>query len=83
MHHLFTGRLVTGCIHFLNQTLIDAYTKKQTTVETATYGFEFVAAHTQIIKLRALLQYLGVPLRDQSYMFGDNQALVDQQFNFA
>jgi hypothetical protein len=38
MHDLVTGKLVTGCIHFLNQTPIDTYTKKQTTVETATYG---------------------------------------------
>jgi hypothetical protein len=44
MHDLVTGRLVTGCIHFFNQTPIDVYTKKQATVETATYGFEFVAA---------------------------------------
>jgi hypothetical protein len=56
------------------------YTKKQTTVETATYGSEFVAACTcteQIIKLWTLVRYLGVPLCDQSYMFGDNQAVVN------
>jgi hypothetical protein len=80
MHDLVTGKSVTGCIHFFNQTPIDAYTKKQATVETATYGSEFVAARTcteQIIELRTLLRYLGVPLRDQSYMFGDNQAVVN------
>jgi hypothetical protein len=31
----------------------------------------------QIIELRTLLQYLGVPLHDQCYMFGDNQAVVN------
>jgi hypothetical protein len=48
-------------------------------METATYGSEFVAALTcteQIVELRILLCYLGVPIQDQSYMFGDNQAVV-------
>jgi hypothetical protein len=79
MHDMVSGKSVTGCIHFINQTPIDSYSKKQATVETATYGSEFVAARTcteQIIELRILLRYLGVPIRDQSYMFGDNQAVV-------
>ena len=64
-HDLATGRAVTGVLHFLNQTPIDWYTKKQETVETATYGSEFAAARTaiqQIAGLRQALQYLGVPL---------------------
>ena len=79
MHDMISGKSVTGCVHFLNQTPVDAYSKKQATVETATYGSEFVAARTcteQIIELRTLLRYLGVPIREQSYMFGDNQAVV-------
>ena len=66
-------------MHFLNQTPIDAYTKRQSTVETATYGSEFVAARTavdQIIDIRTTLRYLGVPIRDKSYMFGDNRSVV-------
>jgi hypothetical protein len=58
MHDLVTGKLVTGFIHFSNQTPINMYTKKQTTVETATYGSEFVAACTcteKIIELQTLL----------------------------
>jgi hypothetical protein len=43
-HNLMTGRSVTGALHFLNQTPIDWYSRKQSTVETATYGSEFVAA---------------------------------------
>jgi hypothetical protein len=49
-------------------------------VETATYGSEFVAARTcveQIIDLRTTLRYLGVPIRERSYMFGDNQSVVN------
>ena len=72
-------KLVTAVLHFLNQTPIDAYTKRQSTVETATYGSEFVAARTavdQIIDIRTTLRYLGVPIRDRSYMFGDNRSVV-------
>jgi hypothetical protein len=49
------------------------------TVETATYGSEFVAAKTaveQIQEIRLTLQYMGVPIKGKSYMFGDNQAVV-------
>ena len=47
-HDLATGKAVTAALHFLNQTPIDAFTKRQSTVETATYGSEFVAARTAV-----------------------------------
>ena len=47
-HDLATGKAVTAALHFLNQTPIDAYTKRQSTVETATYGSEYVAARTAV-----------------------------------
>ena len=78
-HDLATGKAVTAVLHFLNQTPIDAYTKRQSTVETATYGSEFVAARTavdQIIDIRATLRYLGIPIRDKSYMFGVNRSVA-------
>ena len=78
-HDLATGRAVTGILHFLNQTPIDWFSKKQETVETATYGSEFAAARSavqQIAALRLALQYLGVPLRESSYLFGDNESVV-------
>ena len=80
MHDIATGKSVTGILHMLNQTPIDWYSKKQATVETATYGSEFVAARTcveQAIDLRNTLRYLGVPVRECSYMFGDNKSVVD------
>ena len=57
-HDLATGKAVTAALYFLNQTPIDAYTKRQSTVETATYGSEFVAARAavdQIIDIRTTL----------------------------
>jgi hypothetical protein len=43
-HDILTGRSVTEILHLCNQTLIDWYSKRQATVETATFGSEFTAA---------------------------------------
>ena len=64
-HDFTTGRAVTGILHLVNQTRIEWYTKRQLTVETATYGSEFMAARTateKIMDLRITLHYLGVPM---------------------
>jgi hypothetical protein len=79
-HDKLTGRSVTGILDFINQTPIDWYSKKQATVETATYGSEFVASRTCVerdIDLRTLLRYLGVPIYKKAYMFGDNESVVN------
>ena len=78
-HCLATGRSLTCCLHFVNHTPIDSYSKRQATVETATYGSEFVASKTateQIIDLRHTLRYLGAPIKTKSYLFGDNRSVV-------
>jgi hypothetical protein len=54
--------------------------EKQATVETATYDSEFVAACNcveQIVDLHGTLRYLGVPIREKSFMFGDYKSVVD------
>ena len=48
LHCLATGASPTACLHFCHQTPTDWYSKKQATVETATYGSQFVAANTAI-----------------------------------
>jgi hypothetical protein len=78
-HDMVTGRSVTGILHFCNQTLVDWYSKRQSTVESATFGSEFTAARIavdQIMDMRMTLRYLGVSVRSKSFMFGDNQAVV-------
>jgi len=80
MSDITTGKSVADILHLLNQIPVDWYSKKQPTVETATYGSEFVAARTcveQVINLCLTLHYLGVPIRQKSYMFGDNESVVD------
>ena len=78
LHDLITGRSVTAVLHFFNLTPGNWYSKRQATVENATYGSEFVAAKTateQIIDIRQTLRYLGVPIKSKAYMFGDNSLL--------
>ena len=80
LHDVITGRSCTGIIHLLNKTPIDWFSKRQNTVETATYGSEFVAARTavdQIVDLRYTLRMLGVPLIGPSWLFGDNLSVVN------
>ena len=70
-HDLTTGKSVTAVLHFIKSTPGDWFSKRQATVETATYGSEFVAARTavdQIINLRYTLTNLGVPLHSKSYL---------------
>jgi hypothetical protein len=79
-HDLITGKLVSGILPWVNGTPIDWFSKKQGAVETATYGSEFMAARLSVEQIKALrntLRYLGVPLQQTSYMFGDNKLVVD------
>lgn len=79
MHDVMNGRAVSGILHFLNQCPIDWYAKKQPTVESATYGSEFVAGRTAVQQIKALritLRYLGVRIEESSFLFGDNESVV-------
>ena len=78
-HCLANVRSLTGCLHFVNHTPTDSYSKRQATVETATYGSKFVTSKTaieEIVDLRHTLRYLGVPMKTKSYLFGDNRSVV-------
>ena len=78
MHDVLSGshRMHPLC----QQNTIMCYSKKQATSETATYWSEFIAGRTcieQIVDLRNTLRYLGVPINEISYVFGDNQSMID------
>ena len=80
-HNVLTGRSVAGALNLVNKSVIDWYSKKQAAVETATYGSEFSSARTcaeQIMDLRNTLRYLGAPIRNKSFIFGDNNTAVNE-----
>ena len=78
-HDLETRRLVTGFNIYMNNSLVKSYSKRQTTVETCTYGLEIVAgriAVENLIATRYALRMLGVPLLHESWLFSDNMAVI-------
>ena len=74
-----TRRSTTGIIIFVNGTPIQWYSKRQNTVESSTYGSEFVAmriATELTIGLRNDLYTLGFPIHGPANLFCDNQSMV-------
>jgi hypothetical protein len=72
-------RSQTGVLIFVNQAPIIWFSKRQNTVETSTFGSEFVAmkiAVELIEPLRYKLRMFGVPIEGPADVFCDNQAVV-------
>jgi hypothetical protein len=83
-YQLSVGRAVTGIIHFFNGTTVDWYSKKQNTVQTATFGPKFIAVKTatdQIIANWSALRYLGVDVEGITILYGDNLSFPSEQMS--
>ena len=73
-----TRRSHTGIIFYLNKAPISWFSKKQNTVESSTFGSEFVAlriATEQNISLRYKLRMFGIPIDGYTNIFCDNEAV--------
>jgi hypothetical protein len=69
----------TGFFVFLNNALINWYSKKQPTLETSVFGAEFVAMKIGIETVRGIrykLRMMGVPLLGPTYVYGDNMSVI-------
>ena len=74
-----TRRSHTGLIIWVNKAHILWYSKRQSTVETSTFGSEFVAMRTaieMIIGLRYKLRMMGVEIDGPCNVFCDNNSVV-------
>jgi hypothetical protein len=74
-----TRRSQTGILIYLNKAPIIWYSKAQETVETSTFGSEFVTLHmaTELIKsLRYKLRMFGVPIEGPANVLVDNDTVV-------
>ena len=74
-----TRRSHSGILLFVNGALISWFSKKQNTVESATFGSELVAmriARDQIVALRIKLKMFGVPLKGPTNVYCDNRGVV-------
>ena len=74
-----TRRSHTGVFILLNNTPIIAFSKRQNTCESSTYGSELVAmrvARDMISALRIKLKCFGIPISGPTNVFCDNNAVV-------
>ena len=79
-----TRRSHTGVICFVNRAPIAWYSKRQNTVETSTFGSEFIAMKTAlefVEGLRYKLRMFGVPVDGPTNVFCDNDAVVKNVTN--
>ena len=71
-------RSQTGLLLFVNCAPIVWYSKRQNTVETSTFGSEFIAKKTAVEQIEALrykLRMFGVPLEGPTNIFCDNESV--------
>ena len=74
-----TCKSQTGILIFLNCAPIFWYSKKQTSMESSTFGSEFVAMKTAfefIQALRLKLRWMGIPSYGPANVYCDNMTLV-------
>jgi len=77
--NLVTRRSQTGILIFVMKSPIVWYSKRQNTVETSTFGSEFVAMRqaTELIEaLRYKLRMFGIPIDGPTRVYGDNGAVI-------
>ena len=74
-----TRRSRTGFAVFLNCAPIYWYSKRQTGIETSSFGSEFVAlkqACEYVRGLRYKLRMMGISVPEPTFIFGDNQSVL-------
>ena len=77
--NILTRRSHTGIIHFINNAPVLWYSKRQTTVESSTFGSEFNAlriAVDQTVSMRYKLRMMGVRVDGPTFILCDNRAVV-------
>ena len=74
-----TRRSRTGMLIYLNSSLIHWSSRKQTSVESSSFGSEFIAMKQCCEYLRGLrykLRMFGIPVEGPSFIYGDNQSVL-------
>ena len=64
---------------YMNISLINWYSKRQSTIETSIFGAEFVAMKVRIKTLCAIwykLRMMGIPTSGALYIYGDNMLII-------
>ena len=78
-HDKVTGKSITGLIVFVGRTPIFYQAKRQASVQTATFGAEFIAlkkAVEEAITTRYYLRAMGVHVSKPTIIYGDNLSAI-------
>jgi Reverse transcriptase (RNA-dependent DNA polymerase) len=76
---LATRRSHTGILLYVNGALVQWFSKRQNTVEAATFGSEFIAARIAVEMVEGLrykLRMMGIPIIGPTSLLCDNQSVV-------
>jgi Reverse transcriptase (RNA-dependent DNA polymerase) len=74
-----TRRSRTGFFVYVQSALVNWTSKKQTSVESSSFGSEFIAMKQcceYIRGLRYKLRMMGIPVNGPAYIYGDNQSVL-------
>ena len=77
--NVVTRRSHTGVLMFINGAPVIWCSERQNTVESSTFGSEFIAmriARDMIVSLRCKLRMFGVPIEGPANVFCDNEGVV-------
>ena len=75
-----TRRLRTGFLIHLNCATVYCFSKNQTSVDSSSFGSEFVAMKQCCEYLRGIrykLRMMGIPCEGPTYISGDNQSILE------
>ena len=75
-----TRRSRSGFLVYLNTALISWHSKRQSTIETCTFGAEFVAMKTGVEALRGIrykLRMMGIPIDGATHIYGDSMSVIN------
>ena len=78
-HDKATGRSITGMVSFVGRTPIYWCSKRQSAVQTSTFGSEFTAlkrAVEEAITLRYYLRAMGIKISKPAIIYGDNLSAI-------
>ena len=78
-HDQVTGRSITGMISFVGRTPVTHTAKRQSAVQTTTFGAKFIAlkkAVEEAITLRYYLRSMGLKVTKPTIIYGDNLSAI-------
>ena len=74
----------TGLLHFVNRASVTWFSQRQSTVETSSFGSEFIAMKTTVEHVEALhykLRMFGIPIEGPTNVFCDNETVLKNTSN--